>query len=99
MSVNMQKTTMVLHTFEITLVCSTCQKLKHPLTVAVGPPKQVIQLIFSQKHFRCLGSRLVYFAAGGSDTEATKNSLGRAPLGGSHGSVHGHGGRTGNRGK
>ena len=47
--------TMVLHTFEITLVCSTCQKLKHPLTVAVGPSKQVIQVFFLQTAHRRLG--------------------------------------------
>ena len=46
--------------------------------------------IFSQKHLRCLGSRLAALAAGeryGSDEkvdggETVGNSLGRAPLGG-----------------
>ena len=101
MSVNMQKATMVLHTFEITLVCSTCQKLKHPQTVAVGThffPKAFSMLGFSFSLLCRRGER--HRSVNRVDRrETVGNSLGRAPLGGSHGSVHGHGGRTGNRGK
>ena len=64
MSVNMQKATMVLHTFEITLVCSTCQKLKHPQTVAVGTH-------FFPKAFSMLGFSFSLLCRRGSDTEAT----------------------------
>ena len=63
-------------------------------------------VFFSQKHLRCLGSRLVTFAAReryGFDErvdggETVGNSLGRAPLGG-NGWKQRLGGRRGNRGK
>ena len=69
-------------------------------------PKWVSRDCFSQKHLRCLGSRLVALATReryGSDErvdggETVGNSLGRGLLGG-NGWKRRLGGRRGNRGK